>query len=676
MPGEMAPIRPPRRFAQPFRFPLPLFLALAARGAAPVPVTDAFIPAAPPPAPPILIRALTPDAGSPGLAGDAPYSIGEPTDEEQLYVEFINRARMDPGAEVARYIGTTDPDILNAYRAFSVDLARLAADFAAIAPAPPVSIHPQLTDAARLHSTDMFQNEFQGHTGTDGSSLTDRLNRVGYAFQTAGENVYSTSKNPWFGHVGFDVDWGPGPGGVQNPPGHRITIHNGAFREVGVGVVLGKKGTVGPEVVTQEFATRQNSPAFITGVVYFDLNGNSFYDLGEGVGGVTVRADGLSTRAVTARSGGYSLPVNANGTYPLTFQVPGLADVTRSVTVSGLANAKADHVPPYSPPVLGGASLATVNASNPYVISPVPAATAYDWRSLVRTPWGAADGAEAGLVRFSAEVSAGYNPVATDVRRSGTASYRFAHPAPPATQYLHLRDPLLLGKAAELNFWSRLAVATSNQVARVQVSNDGGLSWATLWSQSGSGSPGEATFRQRSVSLAAYAGQSIALRFAFAFVGGSYFPQTTTGIGWYLDDIVVSDAESLGNESVQVAGGGSFAFRPSAEGLYLLQARARIGDRQLNWGPGLAVTAQAGVVTPPVLRLGTPASRPAGGWILPFQLEQGTAGVFEVETASAITGPWGRDASAVIEPTGTPGGYQATLTTAAGASGFLRVLAR
>src|SRR5215208_4318672 len=41
--------------------------------------------------------------------GNLQYSIGQPTDEEQLYLEFINRARANPPAEGARLAATADP---------------------------------------------------------------------------------------------------------------------------------------------------------------------------------------------------------------------------------------------------------------------------------------------------------------------------------------------------------------------------------------------------------------------------------------------------------------------------------------------------------------------------------------------------------------------------------------
>ena len=81
---------------------------------------------------------------------------------------------------------------------------------------------------------------------------------------------------------------------------------------------------MGPQLVTQDFGTRIGATPLITGVVYYDLNGNGFYDLGEGIGGVTVDVPGSTFYAVTADSGGYAVPASTNGNYSVSFTGSGL----------------------------------------------------------------------------------------------------------------------------------------------------------------------------------------------------------------------------------------------------------------------------------------------------------------------------------------------------------------
>lgn len=306
--------------------------------------TDA--PVAPPPAPPVVtVGALS--IGSPTAPTAQLYSIGEPTNDEQYYLELINRARANPVAEGLRLATTTDQNVLNAYASFGVNLVLMQAQFALIPPAPPLSMNATLTTAARAHSQNMLQNNYQGHNGPDGS-LSTRLQGYtsGANGWSLGENVYAYSKSVWYGHAGFQVDWGgsAATGGMQSPPGHRQNIHSTGFREVGIGVVQGSNGSVGPQLVTQDFGSVGGLFPFVTGVVYRDLNSNGFYNPGEGLGGVTVTVSNSNSYAVTASSGGYSVPVPGNGSYTVTFSGGSAPTDQKNVSVGGGQNVKADYV--------------------------------------------------------------------------------------------------------------------------------------------------------------------------------------------------------------------------------------------------------------------------------------------------------------------------------------------
>lgn len=304
---------------------------------------------APPPAPPVVNGAPS-FTKSPESPAAQLYSIGDPTNEEQYYLELINRARANPTAEGLRLATTTDPNVLAAYSAFGVNLVLMQAQFVLIAPAPPLSMNATLAAAARAHSQNMLQNNYQGHNGPDGS-LTTRLQNYtsGANGWSIGENVYAYSKSVWYGHAGFEVDWGGSvaTGGMQSPPGHRQNIHSTTFREVGIGVVLGSNGGsggVGPQLVTQDFGTVGGLLPFVTGVVYRDLNSNGFYDPGEGLGGVTVTVSSVTNYAVTASSGGYSVPVPGSGSYTVTFGGGSVPTNQEDVSVVNGQNVKADYI--------------------------------------------------------------------------------------------------------------------------------------------------------------------------------------------------------------------------------------------------------------------------------------------------------------------------------------------
>jgi uncharacterized protein YkwD len=307
---------------------------------------QADAPVAPPPAPPVVTSAAS-SSGAPATPAAQLYSIGNPTNEEQYYLELINRARANPLAEGVRLATTTDQNVLSAYGSFGVNLVLMQAQFALILPAPPLSMNATLTTAARAHSQNMMQHNYQGHNGPDGS-LSTRLQGYtsGANGWSLGENVYAYSKSVWYGHAGFQVDWGgsAATGGMQSPPGHRLNIHSTGFREVGIGVVNGSGGNVGPQLVTQDFGSVGGLLPFVTGVVYRDLNSNGFYNPGEGVGDVTVTVSNSNSYAVTASSGGYSVPVPGSGSYTVTFSGGSAPTSQKSVSVIGGQNLKADYV--------------------------------------------------------------------------------------------------------------------------------------------------------------------------------------------------------------------------------------------------------------------------------------------------------------------------------------------
>jgi hypothetical protein len=130
---------------------------------------------------------------------------------------------------------------------------------------------------------------------------------------------------------------------MQNPAGHRINIHNPDFKEVGIGVINGINGSVGPQVVTQDLGN-PGDVRYITGVVYEDLNGNQFYDLGEGRSDVRVDVDGVPFYALSSTSGGYSIPVLADGMYEVMFSGGGYATWSASAIVSSGLNVKLDYL--------------------------------------------------------------------------------------------------------------------------------------------------------------------------------------------------------------------------------------------------------------------------------------------------------------------------------------------
>lgn len=242
----------------------------------------------------------------------------EPSAFEQFLVEFINRARADPQGEFDRLILSADrnigvqDDITRALTFFDVDLALFARQLETAEAAAPVAWNAALGLSAARHSELSLLFDEQSHNLPGEPGLLDRVVLEGYeAPRIIGENVFAFVTSPAFAHAGFYVDWGIGPGGIQDPAGHRNTILDDRFTEIGIGVVevTDETKTTGPFIVTQHFGDRFNTGPHLTGVVIDDRDGDDFYDIGEGLGGVTVTAtDGTSTfSTVTYESGGYTI---------------------------------------------------------------------------------------------------------------------------------------------------------------------------------------------------------------------------------------------------------------------------------------------------------------------------------------------------------------------------------
>jgi len=227
-------------------------------------------------------------------------------------LELINRFRTDPGDELPLLLNSDDPDIQNALRFFNVDENRLHQQWNQLKPVPPLAWNEALTRAARGHNARMLASQRQSHQLPGEPPLQQRAAAAGYrdaAF--VGENIFAFTESIEHGHAGFAIDWGNGPNGIQDPPGHRDNYMSGLFSEVGISVIDAPRGkNVGPLLVTQDFGSRRNQTRpFLTGVLYDDRNGDKAYTPGEGLGGCTVIATGDAGTFTTAawQSGGYQL---------------------------------------------------------------------------------------------------------------------------------------------------------------------------------------------------------------------------------------------------------------------------------------------------------------------------------------------------------------------------------
>lgn len=233
------------------------------------------------------------------------------TDNEQLFLELLNAARLDPLGEAARQ---------------GIDLNEgLAPGTIADTPVQALAPNAQIQQAAADHGQWMLDTDTFDHTGAGGSSPGERMAAAGYVFEgnwAWGENLAMFNTTGALdatavikqGIGGFKSHFD----GLYESPGHRENMFNGTFRETGVDQSLGVFTAAGSDGVVRDWTTSMltnkfgvsGSNVFLTGVIFVDTDFDGFYSVGEGQGAFAVSTAGTAT--ATWAAGGYSLAVGSN----------------------------------------------------------------------------------------------------------------------------------------------------------------------------------------------------------------------------------------------------------------------------------------------------------------------------------------------------------------------------
>ncbi len=318
-----------------------------------------------------------------------PVSQQSPTDQEQLLLELANRMRMNPAGEFDTLIANASTstavqaNITSAISYFGVNLTSFRDQMLAYTAVAPLAWNGALAQAADQHTELMIVNDSQSHQLPGEASLGARITAAGYTGWTSlSENVYAYAQDPLYAHAGFVIDWGYDSvdfsgstllsnwrtlgDGIQDPAGHRVSLMRAGTTEVGISVIAENNSStsVGPLLVTQDFGSRQNYAPQLVGVVINDIDGDDFYDIGEGLGGITITATGTAGTFSTSTwsSGGYQMVLPA-GTYSVKYEGGALTGriVTHAVTI-GSQNVKQDAFVDESVPV-GNLRIVGTNAA-------------------------------------------------------------------------------------------------------------------------------------------------------------------------------------------------------------------------------------------------------------------------------------------------------------------------
>jgi len=271
-----------------------------------------------------------------------------PTDQEQYMLEQINQARMNPQAADVSVTSNLTPDVSATVAHYGVNLNATEQAIASAPPKSPLAWNPDLAAAAQAHSQDMATNQFQSHTGSDGSTPDQRMQQAGYTnASSTGENAFAYATSIDEAMQAFLIDWG------VSDAGHRRNIlqpdvsSSDAYQSVGIGIAsTTNNSTVGPLVITQDFGSQPNQPAELVGVAYHDNQNTGMYEIGEGQGGVKIDATNLATGQTTSTqtwsTGGYQIAL-CPGQYQITASVNGTVFQTLPVTI-GTQNVEQDFV--------------------------------------------------------------------------------------------------------------------------------------------------------------------------------------------------------------------------------------------------------------------------------------------------------------------------------------------
>ena len=261
------------------------------------------------------------------------YDSGDPTPSEQLVLEYINRARSNPVAEGTR---------------LGIDIHEGLTNPSFVGPRPPLAMNKILLSIATAHSRDMYNQNYFSHTDPNGTTPFDRMTNAGYNYELAGENMAAgTGLSATQLEDLMMVD-----SGTPGRP-HRVNLLDlinpypcgyppCVYSEVGIGYFGGAipNGMGLTSLITEDFGAASATP-FLLGVVYNDRNSNSFYDIGEGLAGVTITTNAGSYYAVSSTSGGYAIPVGSSGSISVTASGPSFGPITKTVTLTG-TNVKLD----------------------------------------------------------------------------------------------------------------------------------------------------------------------------------------------------------------------------------------------------------------------------------------------------------------------------------------------
>jgi len=373
------------------------------------------------------------------------------------------------------------------------------------------------------------------------------------------------------------------------------------------------------------------------------------------------------------------------------------ADTVYGITVSNIVVGGSNvsfsyHVTVFDPAIPGTDYVATavsgpgqtpVNAAATYSCTPLANtnATAYQWLTATLATGGFAenaanDQAADTLVNFTALSNPNY-PLITNSDLDSSVCVHFVHNDMNTTpQILQCNQILFPGSNTVFSFASTIGYAFTNEVARVQVSADGGADWTDLFTDAGCNDPNasgfsscENAFASYSLSLSNYAGQPVLLRFNYDFLPPyEYFFGADNYLGWLVENIALTNTQQILGMTTNTTATTNFTFTPTRTGNFTLQAAPVLFTQfPLSFGP----VKTFGVIVQPLIILNSPVltNRQV---LLEFAVQNLTNATYHLLQTPQLGGSWTTNFGAAFV-TNVPNQSYQFITTNTAAAQYYRV---
>lgn len=406
--------------------------------------------------------------------------------------------------------------------------------------------------------------------GTDGAAAIDAF------IEDPGANNYACGHRRWFlyprqGTIGI--------GSLPDSPGYAAAAAVWVIGGFGARLATPKyvpwpnEGYCPYDLVFERWSFSMTNADFSAATVNMLSNGAPVTVTIETV------ADGYGDNTLVWKVAGFPLSgLSTDIPYTVSISNIGVGAGTTSFTY------RVTLIDPYTIPeaiTISGPETPWVSNSTPYSFTAVPCATAYVVRTSRLTPSTWFEGAEAGTNGVSPHVVAGYAFITNSIKASGAYSFHLAAQWTP--QYFSLNRVVRPASNGLLTFKTRMRLATPTQASSAQVSPDEGASWTTLWTKPGTNGDMDNVFETHNLSLGAFTGRSLRVRFIHESDGSSYIG-TSDMHGLFVDDIAVSNCQDLADPSVTVVFTNELVFVASNNNDHLIEAAPILGGYAFGYG--------------------------------------------------------------------------------------------